>query len=606
MNMKRILSLIASAALVGTAFAEEIPVSENISTDTVWTNDNTYILDAQVYVIDGASLTIEPGTVVKGASLTGGASALIISRGSKIFALGTPSQPIIFTAEADPLDGSLDETNTSLWGGVIILGAAPLNSESRGTEGDFTADPQVPFTDNIEGLVNSNENDYTEFGGLDPHDNSGIFRYVQIRFGGSEIGAGNEINGLTMGGVGDGTIIEFVEVFANKDDSFEWFGGTVNGRYLVSSFGNDDSYDYDQGWTGKLQFLFSIGTVIGGFDAQDHGGEHDGTVDFTQEGLSRGMGTVYNATWIGPGSDSGEDEGVFEINDDAGVRYYNSIFMSWGGHGVDVVDPDGRDGLTDTEDGVTRIDFRNNIWFDIGDGTAADLATDQEVIDFLTASGKANTVEDPMLRGVSRTTDGGLDPRPMGGSPALSNARADLPDDPWYIPTNFQGAFGEENWMHGWTYLSQRGYLGEPSERTDNTIINTSVRTSLDVAEGEVVAIGLVISGTAPRMVLIRAEGEGLADDNVSNPASATAMQVTDPRTGEILFGERVWTNWAEQPEAPGVAAMMDYVGLGTLDNDTTSAVALVTLNPGVYAIAVSNPDGTGGEAVISTTLIDQ
>lgn len=603
--MKRTIALLSALVACASNYAAEISVAANISTDTVWTSDNTYILDAQVYVIDGASLTIEPGTVIKGAALVDSASALIVTRGAKIFAVGTSSDPIVFTAEADPLDGSLDESNTQLWGGVIILGAAPINSESRGTEGDLSADPQTPTVDNIEGLANSDDNTWTEFGGLDPEDNSGIFRYVSIRFGGSVIGANNEINGLTMGGVGRGTLIEFVEVFANKDDGFEWFGGTVDARYLVSAFGNDDSFDYDQGWTGRGQFWFSIGTSGVTGDAADHGGEHDGTVDFSQDHPNRGMGEIYNATYIGPGSDSGVDEGVFEINDDAGVRYYNSIFMAYAGHGVDVVDPDGRFGLTEVEDGVTRIDFRNNIWFDLGDGSAADLATATDVVSFLTSPGKNNTIEDPMLYGVSRVNDGGLDPRPMSGSPAFSNARKSVPGDGWYIPVSFQGAFGDTNWMAGWTKLSQDGYLKAPVERTSSTVYNTSVRTSLDVAAGEVVAMGLIITGDAPRMVLIRAEGPFLSDFGVANPASATSFTIFDPRTTEAVYGGRVWNGWAGEEEAAAIDAISSYVGFPSIGDDTTSAMALVSLNPGNYSIAVTNPDATGGETVISATLLD-
>ena len=164
--------------------------------------------------------TIEAGTVIKGQPGQGeNASALVVARGGKIFAEGTATNPIIFTSTADdvtdPNDLPLDARG--LWGGVIILGKASLNSSPGETP--------------IEGI------EVTEtrglYGGSDDADNSGVFRYVSIRYGGTDIGAGNEINGLTMGGVGSGTVIDHVEVANNADDGFEWFGGTVNASHLV-------------------------------------------------------------------------------------------------------------------------------------------------------------------------------------------------------------------------------------------------------------------------------------------------------------------------------------------------------------------------------------
>ncbi|MGF1669700.1 MAG: T9SS C-terminal target domain-containing protein, partial [Balneolaceae bacterium] len=201
--------------------------TKTLTSDTIW------LLDGFVFVEDGAVLFIEPGTVIKGKPGTGAeASALIIARGGKIFAEGSPTQPIIFTAESDNLDGNLPLDVNGLWGGVIILGSATLNSEPGTTiiEG-------IPTTE-TRGLYGCGD---ALFPVCDDDDNSGVFRYVSIRYGGSEIGAGNEINGLTMGGVGRGTTIEFVEVFNNFDDGFEWFGGTVNTRYLVAAFAGDDS-----------------------------------------------------------------------------------------------------------------------------------------------------------------------------------------------------------------------------------------------------------------------------------------------------------------------------------------------------------------------------
>lgn len=229
-------------------------ISQNITTSTTWTSDNVYQLSGRISVTEGAILTIEPGTIIKGQDGTGAnASVLLISRGSKIIAEGTPDAPIIFTSVADEISiedvqngifesPNLNETINGLWGGLIILGNAPISASND--VGDVS---QVQ----IEGIPTSDQNGL--YGGNDPHDYSGILKYVSIRHGGANIGSGNEINGLTLGGVGDSTIIENIEIIANQDDGVEWFGGTVNVKNLLVWNVGDDAIDTDQSWSGTLE-----------------------------------------------------------------------------------------------------------------------------------------------------------------------------------------------------------------------------------------------------------------------------------------------------------------------------------------------------------------
>ncbi|MEY5044767.1 MAG: hypothetical protein RJA19_1994 [Bacteroidota bacterium] len=206
-----------------------IVVTQNITTNTTWTNDRPYQLGGRIVVTAGATLTIEPGTIIKGEAGTGAnATALIIARGGKIMADGRADAPIIFTSVADEISPedvaagdftspNLDPTVNGLWGGVIVLGHAPISASND--QGDIS---QVQ----IEGIPTSDANGL--YGGNDPADNSGVLRYISIRHGGANIGSGNEINGLTLGGVGSGTVIEHIEVVSNQDDGIEWFGGSVD------------------------------------------------------------------------------------------------------------------------------------------------------------------------------------------------------------------------------------------------------------------------------------------------------------------------------------------------------------------------------------------
>ena len=230
-----------------------VVVNSNVTSNTTWYSDTTYQLVSRVSVESGATLTIQPGTVIKGEAGAGAnATALVVARGAKLMAQGTASAPIIFTSVADELtpddvasgnfaSPNLDPTINGLWGGVIILGNAKISASN--SAGDVS---EVQ----IEGIPTSDANGL--YGGTDDADNSGTLQYISIRHGGTNIGAGNEINGLTMGGVGTGTVIENIEVVANQDDGLECFGGTVDLTNVVSWNVGDDGFDTDQSWAGTL------------------------------------------------------------------------------------------------------------------------------------------------------------------------------------------------------------------------------------------------------------------------------------------------------------------------------------------------------------------
>jgi hypothetical protein len=241
-----------------------IVVSSNITKNTTWETGKVYVLSGRISVVSGVTLTIQPGVIVKGEVGTGAnATSLVIARGGKINAAGTATQPIIFSSVADEIQPgqiaspNLDPTLEGLWGGLIVLGKA---------KGSFAGDIQEI---QIEGIPASDTNGL--YGGSDDNDNSGVLKYISIRHGGANIGEGNEINGLTLGGVGAGTTIENVEVVANQDDGIELFGGTVSIKNALVWNSGDDAIDTDQAWAGTLDNFI----VICGVNT-DHALEIDG------------------------------------------------------------------------------------------------------------------------------------------------------------------------------------------------------------------------------------------------------------------------------------------------------------------------------------------
>ena len=301
--------LLASTMLT----AQEVITDDSIQPgqNVTFTSDKTYLLDGFVFVDSTATLTIEAGTVIKAKAGEGAdASALIVARGGKIFANGTKDEPIIFTSEDDDLNDPEDLTqdDRGLWGGIIILGNATINV-AGGTE-------------QIEGIpVNEPRGNY---GGMDDEDNSGVLRYISVRHGGSNIGANNEINGVTFGGVGSGTTVDHIEVFANADDGYEWFGGTVNCKFLVSAFNGDDAFDWDEGFRGMGQFWFAIQASDVGNSAFESDG---GTTP--EDGEPYATPHLYNITVIGSAANgtNAKNTPLINLRDNSGGFFYNSIIM---------------------------------------------------------------------------------------------------------------------------------------------------------------------------------------------------------------------------------------------------------------------------------------
>jgi len=407
---------------------QKVISDDGSGTGTVtWTKDNEYLLEGFVFVNDGQTLTIKQGTIVRFKPGKGeNASALIVSRGGKIYAEGSASEPIIFTAEADDLNGSVANEETGLWGGLIILGNAPIN-----IEGGEASIEGIPL-----------EEPRGIYGGITENDNSGILKYISIRHGGTNIGDGNEINGLTLGGIGNETQIDYVEILSNEDDGVEIFGGTVNLNHMVVSGCGDDAFDYDLGWTGYGQFWLALQSHNLGDNLLEAGGGIDPV-----NGVPYSVPNIFNATFIGNGN-SGEGA-CANFKNNAGGIVANSIIMN-DNHGVLLEVTDARnDCYNQWQEG--NLGIRCNVFHEVDASTGNSIFKLTGVYSpeqlnewqnyFHTAK---NEILDPKIN----WAEGNFIPENK-----IQGEMAEYPSN-WFQIVNFKGAFGESDWIEGWTQLS--------------------------------------------------------------------------------------------------------------------------------------------------------
>jgi len=515
----RILSiattLVAGVGLAGAANAAEILVNANIAVSTTWTSNNTYNLQDQIYVLPGATLTIEAGTIV--ASTTGLGGSLAVTEGAQIFVLGTRQNPVIMTSKADvatwiggnPKTGVWRE-GVNEWGNLTIMGDAYISEDA--TAGN-TAAPNANNVGTMEGLIAGFPGDTKVlYGGGDDDDDSGTIRYLSLRYGGRVIGLNNELNGLSLGGIGRGTTIHHIDIMNNVDDGVEIWGGTVNLKYLNVWNIGDDTIDIDQGYRGKAQFI----SIVQGYSANASQGSGVGDNCFETDGAEQchyqpvTTTSIYNATVIGQPVDG--DRGT-AWRDGARVQYHNCIFMDIGEEvvGFDNSDGDGAQGYGATcfvATGVQTLTWEQ-VWTtnynavpptvnDFPSGTYAQnypaqtsgkLASITDSVFFRNLAGAAYT--QATARGVFAPANGnvlvagvsptdapvrsvvrgpavikggkvmvpviGLDPRPK--NEALTSF-ATAPNDGFFKQAQYRGAFGPgENWLCGWTAADAFGFL---------------------------------------------------------------------------------------------------------------------------------------------------
>jgi hypothetical protein len=428
-----------------------VTLSGDISANRTLEASKKYVLKGFVFVTKGATLTIPAGTVVMGDRASKG--TLVITRGSKIDAQGTATKPVVFTSSQ-----AVGARQPGDWGGIVLLGKAPINA--AGSEAKLEGG-LVPTAGGV-------EKDYIWYGGSDAADNSGSIVYARIEFAGIALSPDNELNSLTMGGVGSGTKLSYIQVYRAGDDAFEWFGGTVNADHLVASYTWDDDFDTDFGYSGNVQFgvaqRFRSLADISGSNSFESDNNADGTIATPQT-----KAVFSNMTIVGPITTGNAISGInAQFQNGAHIRrnsassIRNSILI---GFPVGVYIDGSKGNATHKNLGAGtdgQLQFKNNIiagctaaWKVIGLATAADTAVWNAFRGHASITTITNA-QDVLLKDPNKyastlsTTVGVPSFLLQATSPAVSGA--DFSGLSSFTPVTYRGAFDASNdWTAGWT-----------------------------------------------------------------------------------------------------------------------------------------------------------
>lgn len=331
----------------GVTTGQTITLQGRINADTILRKQNTYILKGLVYMVGNKTMTVEAGTTIKGSFSGADVAALIITRGSKLIAIGTPTEPIIFTsASPNPQSGD--------WGGIVICGKAPVNTSFNGIAGLIQVEGGI---DNASGDGVAGSGDAAVPTAI-PTDNSGTLQYIRIEWAGYAYQPDKEINSLTLAAVGSGTTIDHIQITYAKDDAIEWFGGTVNCKYLVTYKTQDDDFDTDNGYSGKVQFGLiirdSVIADISNSEAFESDNNASGTI-----AAPKTTAIFSNVTAIGPRATlNNVGSALFRtgahIRRNSGISIFNTIIMGWP-RGIEIDATTGTSTALNIEDSTLRL-----------------------------------------------------------------------------------------------------------------------------------------------------------------------------------------------------------------------------------------------------------
>jgi len=433
---------------------QTITVTADITADTTWTTGNTYLLDKHVYVgnatgdLAGAvtTLTIQPGVVIKGKEGT----SVVITRTGKINAVGTAAAPIIFTSAK-----AVGDRDRGDWGGVVLLGRGKANFSAAADGGTMGGESF------IEGFPASGNK--TLFGGQDEAWNCGTIKYARVEFAGYRLAPNNELNSITLGACGSGTMLDYVQVHMGLDDGIELFGGSANLKHAVISRMEDDGLDWDNGWSGKAQFVIVMQEPAHGASGIEADNDATGS-----NSMPRSNPEVWNATFIGrslspPATEDGNNNRGIHLRRNTAARMGNLIVTGFGSLGVQIESPGTAASFTASDSFIKNSIFFNNpnvgytndiaaladggtVNVDLRpDGGSFDDSFNEETY----LMGQANRVAAPGITLPLNLSSPVF--KPAAGSAALSGSGSPPAGGFFDVGVTFVGAVGADDWTAGWT-----------------------------------------------------------------------------------------------------------------------------------------------------------
>lgn len=604
--MKNLLLTVACIFGMMAGVTAQIIKSGNITASETWTSNNIYILNGWVYVKAGATLTIQPGTIIKGDFATQG--ALIIERDAKIIANGTVDQPIVFTSQK-----SVGQRNYGDWGGLIICGRgacnAPANVSLGTTQGEAV----------IEGGVGSFYG-----GGTTPNDqdSSGVLRHVRIEFPGIAFQPNSEINGLTCGAVGSKTVIEHVQVSYSGDDSFEFFGGAVNCKWLIAYRGWDDDFDTDFGYRGKIQFAVSVrdpniadASGSNGFES-DNDATGTSNTPITQpifSNVSIFGGYCFNSTI------SSNYKRALHMRRNTRTSTFNSVFAGY------------PTGLliesSSTQGNATNGDlrFKNNALVQMNDTLAATTAANPNQVNgsfnignpststgwFYTNGFGNQTINSASALMITNLNNTMPELNLMAGSPLLSGASFSdsYLNDPFFTPVSYIGAFGTTDWTDCWAEW-------DPQNQAYNAAINNAF-TATATAQGSTTFCsgGSVVLDATTAGAATYAWSNGGTTAQITVTTSGTYSCVVTKTSGCTATTNAITVTVNASPTAPTINAngpttfcngdtviLTSSQTSGIVWSNNATSASITVVSSGSYDVTYT--DGNGCSATSAATSV--
>lgn len=604
--MKKLLLTICFAFTLLMSVNAQIIKSGNITANETWTSNNIYLLSGWVYVKAGVTLTIQPGTVIKGDFVTKG--ALIIERDAKLIADGTVEQPIVFTSQK-----SVGQRSYGDWGGVILCGRGGVNSLANVSLGTTNGEAV------IEGGVGSFYG-----GGVTPNDDdsSGVLRYVRIEFPGVAFQPNSEINGLTCGGVGRKTVIEHVQVSYSGDDSFEFFGGAVNCKWLIALRGWDDDFDTDFGYRGKIQFAVSMRDPNIADASGSNGFESDndatGTTNtpFTAPIFSNV--SIYGAYCFNSTINSNYKRAL-HLRRNTRTSAFNSVFAGY---------PTGlliESSTTQANATAGDLRFKNNAIVQMNDSLAATTAANPNNVNgafnignpststgwFYTNGFNNQTIGSASSLMVTNLSLSTPELTLMAGSPLLTGAAFtdSYLNDPFFTPTTYVGAFGTSDWTDCWASWDPQNEAYIAATNNAFTVTAIAAGATTFCLGGSVV----LDAGSYPGATF--AWSNGGTSQTTTITSSGTYSCTVTKSNGCVATSNAITVTVNALPAAPTISAsgsttfcnggsvtLTSSQTTGIVWSDNSTAASVTTNASGTYDVTYT--DGNGCSVTSASTTV--